>query len=183
MRWNSMEVGNSGTGFYFDPTGAEEVSIQLGGNSAEFELGGVQVNLVPKAGGNTYKGYLFGTFTNDNFNSTRGARRPSGARPADHRRGRLRLRRQRLARRPDPPGQAVVLHGAIAGGAIRSSCPGSTTTRTRRRGPTSPTSSRPAVNDNSNRHNNARFTWQAAPEASAEPVVGPGSELRRATRV
>src|SRR5262245_28566852 len=38
MRWNSMEVGNSGTGFYFDPTGAEEVSIQLGGNSAEFEL-------------------------------------------------------------------------------------------------------------------------------------------------
>jgi hypothetical protein len=38
MRWNSMEVGNSGTGFYFDPTGAEEVSIQLGGNSAEYEL-------------------------------------------------------------------------------------------------------------------------------------------------
>jgi hypothetical protein len=33
-----MEVGNSGTGFYFDPTGAEEVSIQLGGNSAEYEL-------------------------------------------------------------------------------------------------------------------------------------------------
>ena len=59
MRWNSMEVGNSGTGFYFDPTGAEEVSIQLGGNSAEYELGGVQVNLMPKSGGNTLRGYLF----------------------------------------------------------------------------------------------------------------------------
>ena len=59
MRWNSMEVGNSGTGFYFDPTGAEEVSIQLGGSSAEYELGGVQVNLIPKAGGNSFRGYLF----------------------------------------------------------------------------------------------------------------------------
>jgi hypothetical protein len=47
MRWNSMEAGNAGTGFYFDPTGAEEIAIQLGGNSAEFELGGVQVNLIP----------------------------------------------------------------------------------------------------------------------------------------
>jgi len=39
MRWNSMEVQNAGTGFYVDPTGAEEISIQLGGNSAEYELG------------------------------------------------------------------------------------------------------------------------------------------------
>ena len=30
-----MEAGNAGTGFYFDPTGAEEIAIQLGGNSAE----------------------------------------------------------------------------------------------------------------------------------------------------
>src|SRR5881397_1429146 len=70
MRWNSMEVGNSGTGFYFDPTGAEEVSIQLGGNSAEYELGGVQVNLVPKAGGNSFKGYAFASYTNNTLNST-----------------------------------------------------------------------------------------------------------------
>src|SRR3989442_155081 len=70
MRWNSMEVGNSGTGFYFDPTGAEEVSIQLGGNSSEYELGGVQVNLIPKSGSNAYRGYVFGTFTSDKFNST-----------------------------------------------------------------------------------------------------------------
>ena len=39
MRWNSMEVGNSGTGFYFDPTGAEEVSIQFGGNFVRIRAG------------------------------------------------------------------------------------------------------------------------------------------------
>src|SRR5262245_21548701 len=36
MRWNSMEAANAGTGFYFDPTGADEIAIQLGGNSPEF---------------------------------------------------------------------------------------------------------------------------------------------------
>ena len=59
MRWNSMEAANAGTGFYFDPTGAEEIAIQLGGNSAEFELGGVQVNLIPKSGSNRFRGYFF----------------------------------------------------------------------------------------------------------------------------
>src|SRR5437899_3316831 len=63
MRWNSMEGTNSGTGFYFNPATAEEVAIQLGNNSAEFELGGVQVSLVPKVGANTFKGYFFATCT------------------------------------------------------------------------------------------------------------------------
>ena len=157
-----MEVGNSGTGFYFDPTGAEEVSIQLGGNSSEFELGGVQVNLVPKAGGNTFQRLHVHDVHQRQVQLDGGARRAQGARAADHRRGGPRLRRQRIAGRPDPAGQALVLHAPTGGGATRSSCPGSTTTRTPRRGPTSRTSSRPAVNDNANRHNNARFTWQAA---------------------
>ena len=70
MRWNSMEAGNAGTGFYFDPTGAEEIAIQLGGNSAEYELGGVQVNLVPKSGSNKFSGYAFAGYTNNSLNST-----------------------------------------------------------------------------------------------------------------
>src|SRR5581483_12337258 len=70
MRWNSMEAANAGTGFYYDPTGAEEIAIQLGGNSAEFELGGVQVNLVPKSGSNNYNGYFYAGYTNNNLNST-----------------------------------------------------------------------------------------------------------------
>ena len=70
MRWNSMEAGNAGTGFYYDPTGAEEIVIQLGGNSAEWELGGVQVNLIPKSGGNNFSGYFFSGYTNNSLNST-----------------------------------------------------------------------------------------------------------------
>ncbi|HMF92938.1 MAG TPA: TonB-dependent receptor [Vicinamibacterales bacterium] len=161
MRWNSMEVGNSGTGFYFDPTGAEEVSIQLGGNSAEFELGGVQVNLVPKTGGNTYHGYLFGTFTNDRFNST--------AVPDD------------LKARGLPTIGAVDhvydVSGSI-GGPIRQDrlwffsahrwwgnsqfVPGLFYNKNTAAWTYEPDLSRPAVNDSTNRHNNARFTWQIA---------------------
>ena len=163
MRWNSMEVGNSGTGFYFDPTGAEEVSIQLGGNSAEFELGGVQVNLVPKAGGNMYHGYMFGTFTNDTFNST--------------------------AVPDDLKGRGLPTIGAVdyvydvsgsLGGPIRQDklwffsaqrwwgnsqfVPGLYYNKNTAGWTYEPDVSRPAVNDNTNRHNNARFTWQVAPK-------------------
>jgi hypothetical protein len=161
MRWNSMEVGNAGTGFYFDPTGAEEVSIQLGGNSAEFELGGVQVNLVPKAGGNQFRGYAFGTFTNENFNSTQV--------PAE------------LSARGLPTIGAVDhvydFSGSL-GGPIRENklwffsahrwwgnsqfVPGLYYNRNTAAWTYEPDLSRPAVNDNTNRHNNARFTWQAA---------------------
>lgn len=161
MRWNSMEVGNSGTGFYFDPTGAEEVSIQLGGNSAEFELGGVQVNLVPKAGGNDYKGYMFTTFTNDRFNSTKV--------PAA------------LQQRGLPTIGAVDyvydVSGSI-GGPIRQNklwffsahrwwgnsqfVPGLYYNQNTAGWTYVPDVSRPAVNDSANRHNNARFTWQVA---------------------
>jgi hypothetical protein len=45
-----------GRGFYFNPGAASEVSVQLGGQTAEFENGGVQANLVPKDGGNIFSG-------------------------------------------------------------------------------------------------------------------------------
>jgi hypothetical protein len=49
----------NGRGFYFNPAAANEVSVQLGGQTAEFENGGAQANLVPKDGGNIFSG-LFG---------------------------------------------------------------------------------------------------------------------------
>jgi hypothetical protein len=159
MRWNSMEVGNSGTGFYFDPTGAEEVSLQLGGNSAEYELGGVQVNLVPKAGGNRYSGYMFGTFTNDKLNST--------TVPDDLK-----------ARGLPTIGAVDYVYDASGslGGPIKQDTlwffsahrlwgnsqfvPGLYYNRNTAGWTYEPDLSRPAVNDNTNRHDNARFTWQ-----------------------
>src|SRR5438876_9509661 len=73
MRWNSMEAGNAGTGFYFDPTGAEEIAIQLGGNSSEYELGGVEVDLIPKSGGNRLSGYFYGGDRNNRRDNAAGA--------------------------------------------------------------------------------------------------------------
>jgi hypothetical protein len=61
MRFNSME--GSGRGFYVNPAAAQEVTLALGGNTADNELGGVQVNVVPKEGGNRFTGYYFTNYT------------------------------------------------------------------------------------------------------------------------
>jgi Carboxypeptidase regulatory-like domain/TonB-dependent Receptor Plug Domain len=161
MRWNSMEAGNAGTGFYFDPTGAEEIAIQLGGNSAEFELGGVQVNLVPKSGSNRFSGYAFAGYTNNSLNST--------SIPAD------------LKARGLPSIGAVDYvydySGSLGGPIVKdklwffsaqrwwgnsSFVPGLFYNKNTAAWIYEPDLSRPAVNDNTNRHHNARFTWQMA---------------------
>jgi hypothetical protein len=159
MRWNSMEAANAGTGFYFDPTGAEEIAIQLGGNSPEFELGGVQVNLVPKAGSNRYNGYFYAGYTNNSLNST--------AVPDD------------LKARGLPTIGAVDYvydySGSLGGPIMKdklwffsaqrwwgnsSFVPNDYYNVNTAAWLYVPDLTRPAVNDNSNRHHNARFSWQ-----------------------
>ncbi len=49
-----------GRGFYFNPAAAQEASVQLGGQTAEFENGGFQANMIPKDGGNIFSG-IFST--------------------------------------------------------------------------------------------------------------------------
>jgi hypothetical protein len=161
MRWNSMEAGNAGTGFYFDPTGAEEIAIQLGGNSAEWELGGVQVNLIPKSGGNRFTGYAFTGYTNNSLNST--------SVPDD------------LKARGLPTIGAVDYiydYSGSLGGPIKqnrmwffsaqrwwgnsSFVPGLYYNKDSSAWTYQPDLSRPAVNDNKNRHHNLRLTWQVA---------------------
>ena len=161
MRWNSMEASNAGTGFYYDPTGAEEIAIQLGGNSAEWELGGVQVNLIPKSGGNRFSGYFYAGYTNNELNST--------AVPAE------------LKARGLPTIGAVDYiydYSGSLGGPIKKDklwffsaqrwwgnstfVPGLYYSKDTSAWTYQPDLSRPAVNDNTNRHHNARFTWQIA---------------------
>jgi hypothetical protein len=67
MRDNSAE--GTGRGFYINTANADEVNIELGGGGAESELGGVQLNLIPKNGGNAFKGYLFSNYTDHNLQS------------------------------------------------------------------------------------------------------------------
>lgn len=65
MRFNSMEgtAGGGGRGFYVNAASAQEVSIQTDANSAEYETGGVMLNVIPKEGGNSFRGYFFGNGT------------------------------------------------------------------------------------------------------------------------
>lgn len=69
MRFNSMEgtAGGAGRGFYVNAASAQEVTLQTDGNSAEFETGGVMLNVIPKEGGNRFSGYFFGNYTNDSL--------------------------------------------------------------------------------------------------------------------
>jgi len=66
MRFNAE---GQGRGFYFNPAAAQEVSVELGGQTSEFEAGGVQVNMIPKEGGNRFTGFLVGNYTNQNLSS------------------------------------------------------------------------------------------------------------------
>jgi hypothetical protein len=54
-------------GFMPDPASTEEVVIALGGGSAEADLGGVQMNFIPKDGGNRFSGYFFTNYANRSF--------------------------------------------------------------------------------------------------------------------
>ena len=65
MRYNSAEA--SGRTFFLNPASSEEINIELGGGNAESELGGVQVNSIPKSGGNTFKLYFAYNGTNGNL--------------------------------------------------------------------------------------------------------------------
>ena len=65
----NMNGEGTGRGFYFNSAAATEVNVELGGAPAEFELGGVQANLVPKDGGNVFSGSFFSQYTNNNLTS------------------------------------------------------------------------------------------------------------------
>jgi len=65
MRYNALTPGigsleGTGRGFYVNPLAVQEVVVDLGTmGSAEYSLGGAQVNSIPKEGGNRFSGSLF----------------------------------------------------------------------------------------------------------------------------
>ena len=61
---NGQGRGGMYTALATNDATVQEVSLETGGLSAESELGGVRSNIIPRDGGNTYKGYFFGAFTN-----------------------------------------------------------------------------------------------------------------------
>jgi hypothetical protein len=66
---NGQGRGGSFTAIATNDATVAEVSLETSGLSAESEVSGIRSNVIPKDGGNAFKGYFFGTFTNDTFQS------------------------------------------------------------------------------------------------------------------
>jgi hypothetical protein len=61
--------GGNQTGFYFNDGLMEEISYQTSSLPAEAPVGGVQINMIPRDGGNQFRGTLFATAGNARFQS------------------------------------------------------------------------------------------------------------------
>ena len=53
--------------FIPDQTSTQEVAVSFAAGSADQAFGGVQMNLIPREGGNVFKGSLFATGVNSSF--------------------------------------------------------------------------------------------------------------------
>ncbi|MCC7127131.1 MAG: TonB-dependent receptor [Acidobacteria bacterium] len=61
--------GGNQTGFYFNDGLMDEISYQTSSLPAEAPVGGVQINMIPRAGGNQFHGSLFATGATSSFQS------------------------------------------------------------------------------------------------------------------
>ena len=110
---NIEGTGNS-SNFLPNMGSTQEMTVDYAAGTAEQETGGVRINMIPREGGNTFKGSFFATGVNSSFQADNYTPELGGRRPADARRDQAQLRLQPLGRRSDHEGQAVVLHlGAI----------------------------------------------------------------------
>src|SRR5262249_48169395 len=66
---NHLEGGGIMTIYVHNQAAIQEVVLETGGITAESETGGVQLNAVPKDGGNVFKAYFSGAYTNEHLNS------------------------------------------------------------------------------------------------------------------
>lgn len=69
MRYNNMNGSGGGglTVFMINTGNVEEMSVQTGGGGSENQVSGVFVNVIPKSGGNAFKGILFANYAPGNL--------------------------------------------------------------------------------------------------------------------
>jgi len=70
MRFNNLCGSGSYTGVSGNDALVEQISFETGAISAEMSTGGVKVNMVPREGGNTFRGTLFLNGANESFQSS-----------------------------------------------------------------------------------------------------------------
>ena len=71
MAVNGMTVGAARSGgvssYVYDAVGVEEVSVRVGGGLGETDTGGPIMNIVPRSGGNTFRGTGFFSYAGKQF--------------------------------------------------------------------------------------------------------------------
>jgi hypothetical protein len=115
LRIGNMYQSSNLTNMSLSPLLFDQVDVQLSGQSGETGTNGVIMNAIPKAGGNRFSGTalvsgsspsLQGNNITEDLQQARPAERFDDAEEA--------VRHQRLSRRPDQAGQALVLrHVAV----------------------------------------------------------------------
>jgi hypothetical protein len=69
MRFNNLCGSGSYTGISGNDGAVEQIAFETGAISAEMGTGGIRVNMIPKEGGNAFKGTFFLNGANDSFQS------------------------------------------------------------------------------------------------------------------
>jgi hypothetical protein len=75
MQLDGLDVGaafNGGgvSGYILDTNNTSEIQFILSGGLGDTQTGGINLNVIPKTGGNTYKGTFFSSFVNDKLATT-----------------------------------------------------------------------------------------------------------------
>jgi hypothetical protein len=69
LRLNNLCAQGAYSGVYWNDGSLQEISYVTGADSAEMGQGGIRVNMVPKDGGNTFRGSIFANFTGDGWDA------------------------------------------------------------------------------------------------------------------
>ncbi len=69
IRFNNMEGAGQYSGMYWNDGMIQEIQYTTSGDSAETQSGGIRINMIPKEGGNTFRGSVFGNYTFDSWHS------------------------------------------------------------------------------------------------------------------
>ncbi|MBI4477374.1 MAG: TonB-dependent receptor [Acidobacteria bacterium] len=67
IRFNNLEGAGQYSGMYWNDGMIQEIQYTTSGDSAETQAGGVRINMIPKEGGNTFRGTVFTNFTFDKW--------------------------------------------------------------------------------------------------------------------
>ena len=67
---NNSGAGGVGRVYFVNLAATEEVTLETTGMTAESQTSGIQVNYVPKDGGNTFSAYFAGSYANDSHQSS-----------------------------------------------------------------------------------------------------------------